>query len=1279
MLYRWRWPLGVLPAGLALVFCLLPGSAISHPLTIVVGSVLGNPPALPDPLPIRRTLLPAERADTVLATAGRDLFLRLPRSEFEAQVQQAARRQAADRTPPQIVEATYQARWSPGCLIGRGQWRIKNPGSLPGTVILEPLTPAIDNPTWGDGSPASIFRGIPPGRVGINTCLWNASESGGDLNFDWSLRGLDEAEEVRFDLGFPTAPITSFELTLPADRTPMVPAGQGFIQGPFAGKQPREQIWKIGPGIAGRIELAIRQPSTIRNTTPAIFSRSARWLLSANARNGTIETTIDAPRRTPTERKFQLDADLMVHDVVGAGVESWKLQGNELFVRSQDHSGPMKWLFTVSSTAQAGPAGWACPILRLADALPGTDTVEIQCAPDVKIEQWLPGDFRVAATAANHATKVLFTGTLLPPNGDDRPDRKMPTLRYKTAEYEFTTREKMEWQIEPGKNSLVSAIEVRVIRGPLANLGLQLLPGYTPTNITAIPDDPGLTWIAAPGVPNTWIIEPTRAVSGGSTFGLRIEARGSAFPQPGHTEDQTPVPTILPFPKVRPLGASDRHLTMVASTGAGLEARFQSSTPGAEVRDGVFHAEYVQRDGEGDAVVSAILPIVRVGQSVVLKAIDDQGINVLSTFRCKVERSLAAGMMIAVPGTGEPNFSWNGVAAKGKRASLPGIGDRMLLPFVLPPGGHLLGSLLEQHSETTLWFVTFARPSMGENTLTVEYPVKVRQDAKPLDVPLAKVCGGHIDETRVSLDSLLADRFQPPLAPSSNSVVLLPRNGVPASPEPVRRTGWVLSHLQWSNRVDHTGQIHSTLSGHVVEAGGPFLEIQQAGGFGTLESARVGSHEVPLPLGRRTDLIRLPIVSAGESFELRYRVPQAADQRPAFPLRTTEPQLPGVERLETIWQSEGDFLFWPRLGTHASGESSFPQWVLRASVLRATGYSLAFLALTMGWWIWLSPQNRRVELLVFVAILALGLASRIDSPGWSLLLRPMLLVGIVVYAGSVLRRGMAIPRWPASATALVLIAVAQAQAPEPSVVYLVPGTDGGDSIYAPKSLIAKLEAMAKPALPPAVLIRAEYELRHDDDFATVDAVFQIESHGSREQTFDLPLTGIRLERASINGRPAFLDGSKVDRFTIVLQNAGQHILELRFTVPVDSTGSDREVRIGTPDVPCCRVSLATGSRTRQLDVPTRRGGQSLASRESGLQLTADHGGGKTIHVRWRDDSTTDGAKPTLSVREASLWDLGEAECTCTSVFQYRIQNGTLSQLKFAWMCEPWSLARNPSA
>src|SRR5713101_3862120 len=117
-------------------FCIL------HFSFLVAGA--GQPAALEDPLPIKRMLIPAGRLPAELEKVRQGVLVSMPRPQFEAKVQQAARAGLAVKNPPRLIKAEYRAVLDGNSLTnGRGEWTVRNPLDEAGILPLGDLNLAL--------------------------------------------------------------------------------------------------------------------------------------------------------------------------------------------------------------------------------------------------------------------------------------------------------------------------------------------------------------------------------------------------------------------------------------------------------------------------------------------------------------------------------------------------------------------------------------------------------------------------------------------------------------------------------------------------------------------------------------------------------------------------------------------------------------------------------------------------------------------------------------------------------------------------------------------------------------------------------------------------------------------------------------------------------------------------------------------------------------------------------------------------------------------------------
>src|SRR5262249_20928311 len=123
------------PALRALILTVLVPLSPCHLVTL--SSLHAEP--LPDPLPLKRVQIPAERAPAAIQRSAPKRWVQMPRTEFEELVQRAAAGAEAGRKQPQLVEARYRAHLVDNALVGSGQWKVLHPGAGKGVLPLPSL------------------------------------------------------------------------------------------------------------------------------------------------------------------------------------------------------------------------------------------------------------------------------------------------------------------------------------------------------------------------------------------------------------------------------------------------------------------------------------------------------------------------------------------------------------------------------------------------------------------------------------------------------------------------------------------------------------------------------------------------------------------------------------------------------------------------------------------------------------------------------------------------------------------------------------------------------------------------------------------------------------------------------------------------------------------------------------------------------------------------------------------------------------------------------------
>jgi hypothetical protein len=1283
----------------ALAFAVPAGGAPPDPLAAVAGAtsfVPGTessvPSAAADPFPIRRTFLTGDRLTAALADAARGALARLPREEFEAKVRAAAAHAAAP--PPRLAEARYRAALTDGGLTGTAEWHVAGSGLLP----LDPLRPAVSDPRWADGSPAAVVRVEPPGRPAGAYLLLDRPGDGA-VSLNWSARGAEEPGAERFDLALPPAPVATLELDLPADRVPAVASPDQLLTGPLAGPSADRRVWRVAFGGQSRVDLAVRRPHRPGEPGPAVrVHRSARYDLSLGVAACSVEFDLEAVRGQPEDLTFEADAGLRITDVTGPGRLGWRAEPGEptrVVVAGRDPAAAGR--VTVTGFAAVPASGeWRCPQVRLVGGLPGRDEVEVRIDPEVKFAGLDPGDYRVtAAGTAERGYRVSLSGGLTPPGGE-RTDRRPPVVRVRDAGAEYSSTEEVSWRVAAGRTDVAARFRVRVSRGPLVRIPIRLSPGLTVESVRLVPDDPGVPAAPQPGPDGVVQIEPTRPVSSGQAVEVRVELRGPAAPPAADPADAGRGRAGLRFPVVTVDGAAEREGLFTLSASPAFRA-WPVPAPPHDPAAGEGSAAYAYpfrgRPPDGRVVLAPRPPQVSVGRDTAV-SLEGGELTAAATLTVRCEDGEFGSLTLFTPGG--PDVRWEVRADGAEVRQVPG-GE--LLPWAgvlaaAAPWPAAAGVVAA--APGGVWRVEYPRPVGGEAVVTAVVRRPVPGDGGPAEVPLPVVLGAAHAPAAVTLAPSAAALYEPAGPPTAGAVALRPRG---AAAPPAAGAGWAFDRVELVTRVGSDGGLACTFTGVVTDAADSGLAVGLPDGA-ELTAALVAGRYVERPEvvggdGAGGWRVVLPLPAAGPdgtSFEVRYRLPGSANAagvlRPVARFASPVPILPADPGGVAVrWAVAPEYRRWPALDAPAvPAGGGVVLTAVSAAAVTAVGYAAAAVLLGVGAVLVTRGSVRRRQLVALAGgVAVLGAAAYFLPEGWLDLIRPPLAAALLTVAAVALFAARAVdapaagpggkPQLPSTVSharvAAVVFAAAAipaiAQAPEPATVYVVPGPPSAPdrlAVLAPRAVLDRLDALAGSPVPAAVITAAEYDgsAASADAPASFTAAYDVLCTRDGGHALTLPLTGVRLEGMDLDGKPAYPDGSRPDGYTVTVRGAGRHRLTARFAVPPAAVGADREVRFGVPDVPCCRVRFTGPAGSTQLDVATRRGAEASSRDGDRPRADADHGGGRAIAVRWRDGAAG-GARTTLAVREACVWDLSESGESVTAAFQYRIDGGSATRLQ----------------
>jgi hypothetical protein len=1190
-----------------------------------------------DPFPIRRIRTTEAQLPEVLKQFDAGPLVRLPRGEFEARVREAGRAMADARNLPRIVDTRFQASLVGGDLVGTAELVIVNASTTSHFLPLDPLKLALGQATWGDGREAVL--GVPTGATAAG--VWVDRPGRQSLKFGWSLAGITEPGEQQFELRVPTASTAVLELELPSGQVPTVAATEVLLTGPFpiAGDPPRS-LWRLRFGGRPRLDFAVRPAGNPGLTAAA--NLKATYDISLGQLLCGFDYDLRPAKGTVGVWEFSVDPGLRVTDVVVNNRAGWVIEppsapGMPRVLRvtlRQPGAGGKVLISTVAPFPDSTrPADAPLPIVRPIGANLGEETIELHFAPGLKLGYWHPGDYRLtdSQTLADQTRVLTLAGTLAPP-GVDRLFRRPPEVRTTAVEAEFTTTEQIAWRFDADRVSARVRVGLQVRRGPLFQFTLHPPSGYSLARVSSTPDEL-VSYTATSGTGVT--VEFAHPLGSGQSAELAFDFSGPALSSGTHR---------LPFPAFIPVGATERVGVLgilpgaawateshpgTGTTAAGwLDVALPLAPPGS-----ASAFRYLGGDPDGWMNLTIAKPEFTVDACA--RSVPEGGKIATTTLAIHVKSGALSSVEIAESTDTFANRTWRVI----------GSGNAVAAAVPLP-----VSDLVKQR----LWLVRFARPVTD-------------------DVVLETV-GNAADRVVVS-------------GASQYRVVLAPDENPPLSQK--LSQPWGFSGLYLVTAVRGESEVVAVFGGTVSAAGDTVLPItlpQTA----EVRAVNVGGKWLDQGSWRATTTdagvcLKIPISAAAPiRFEVRYRLPMEAGTL-ARQIASPEPKLAGesVECVRWWGFASGVLPGWPVRAWDRETAADLPELlgdpiagagvIFRSPVEEvrfastrsavATGIVIAALFFALAW----AAGRRRhpfCGLVLLAGLLAVGMAVLLGPPWWQRAAMVPLVIGLAAAAGTVLVRGHW-SRVPAATAAAVLICTfthsdITAQPIAPATVAILPAdSDAREVVVAPKAVLDRLGL--RPSSPSTIVTSAEYAATTDDTTAQVTAKFVVHSLDAAETIATLPISEARLERVTVNGTAAFPAAPRPGVYTVPLPGKGRHEIEVRFAVPVTGIGTEREFRFGVPDGPNAKVTADLPGSAKQPQVVGRVGRQTIAS-GTRLRLETEVGGVRGVQVRWRDGAGN--AAAVVKVREGCVWDVSESGAELTACYLVRVEQGTVSSLRF---------------
>src|SRR5262245_18542001 len=363
-----------------------------------------------DPFPLHRIVIPAVRVPAELQRQG--TLVQMPRAEFESKVREAAQAQQALRQQPRIVKAIYSAEFSGQSLTGgSGQWSVHHAGAGPGILPIAQLNLALDKIKVANAD--GVFGDLD----GKNLGLWIEQPGVHSVYFDWSLQGQARADGVAFAMRVPACLTNVLELKLPADHAVFVESQLGLASGPFDTERAAQKLWRIQTTGRSQIDFAVRK-SEARAAKSLVFTsiESRQELLSAVHADFDVE--IQAIPSASTELIFDHDVRLHPYEVTvrQADLKDWELMpaapmtGHAaLVVRLREpRQGALQVRIRCLASRTPNQA-WISPGLRLRQAIPRGESLQIVVPSAQPVDHWEPGQFQLTRTGIDKNGNQILT------------------------------------------------------------------------------------------------------------------------------------------------------------------------------------------------------------------------------------------------------------------------------------------------------------------------------------------------------------------------------------------------------------------------------------------------------------------------------------------------------------------------------------------------------------------------------------------------------------------------------------------------------------------------------------------------------------------------------------------------------------------------------------------------------------------------------------------------------------------------------------------------------
>jgi hypothetical protein len=431
---------------------------------------------------------------------------RLPVSEFDTLVERATRT-LARKVSPRLLEARYHAVLKEEALVGDGQWKVRHQGPTPGLLNLEPFSLALRHARFENGEAIiAAFDGKTPALL-----VETAGEQ--TVSLDWSARAESGPEGLQFRLEVPTCPVAVLELDVPVGRLVTLLGASDdslLLSGPHPAEKADVRRWKIvwrgRDNIHFRIGGADRPTQGADQPSTPFVVRKTTQKLHPEGLDATFELTLSGLPRGVRELVCECDPVLRLREVVGPHVDGCSFQvgaenkPSRLTIRLSEPVRGGTWqivcLAPLTSAPPTGPSSsitWRSPALWLVGGVPRGETLILWLHPDLRVESWDPGSFRLTSMSKPDtarpagAQNLTLMGGGLGTEGKAGNTPRRPQVRLQTHGVEFRARQLSWWRCDAAGMALTAQIGWEVSQGQLFQLPVLLPTGWSVERVEMSP------------------------------------------------------------------------------------------------------------------------------------------------------------------------------------------------------------------------------------------------------------------------------------------------------------------------------------------------------------------------------------------------------------------------------------------------------------------------------------------------------------------------------------------------------------------------------------------------------------------------------------------------------------------------------------------------------------------------------------------------------------------------------------------------------------------------